>query len=487
MKRVAALELFKRLPDRIFSPLASENRHRFWSVLCALYTHRFGPDAPLPPSRGYLQSEMHKFIENHITYDDAWVEEEGVSPKTPLEIRANGVFNRLVEAGWLRVERHGLERTVQMPPIIGQFLGTLVGFAEAGPVFVSGKIRSIEDCLSHVIAGDAGGDSLREAADQSRNLIEHIRNTGANVRDLMASLDPNQPTASYVRSFFSDYVEQVFIGDYRELKTRDHPLSRRQIVIDAAERLSHDRERRATLIDWYAKKLCGGNLDEAASRLERDFRRIFELSLIEEYLERLDDELTRANRRALAVLDYKIRAMQPMDDLIRSAIANVSRIDENAAPSVFAPDALMCGARLYAWPVVTERKPPAALRQSRFSPRDAAINQLMREAVERRSMTAPKLAAYVARALSGKDEISSVDLPIASIEDLCAYNALHTVASLQGSGRADLSLESLKLARDFNAVPISSTEEPHPFISGRPFRVRLRSSQAMAKPTGEKA
>lgn len=136
MKRVASLELFKRLPDRIFSPLASENRHRFWSVLCALYNHRFGPDAPLPPSRGYLQSAMHKFIENHITYDDAWVEEEGVSPKTPLDIRAIGVFNRLVEAGWLRVERHGLERTVQMPPIIGQFLGTLVGFAEAGPVFV---------------------------------------------------------------------------------------------------------------------------------------------------------------------------------------------------------------------------------------------------------------------------------------------------------------------------------------------------------------
>ena len=485
MKRVAALELFKRLPDRIFSPLASENRHRFWSVLCALYNHRFGPDAPLPPSRGYLRAEIHKFIENHITYDDAWVEDGDVSPETPVNVRAIGVFNRLEEAGWFKAERHGLEKTVQMSPAIAQFLGTLIGFAEAGPMFVSGKIRSIEDCLSHVIAGDAEGDSLREAADQSRNLIEHIRNTGANVRDLMESLDPNQPTASYVRSFFSDYVEQVFIGDYRELKTRDHPLSRRQIVIDAAERLSHDRERRATLVDWYAKKLCGGDREEGASRLERDFRRIFELSLIEEYLERLDDELTRANRRALAVLDYKIRATQPMDDLIRSAIANVSRMDENAAPAVFAPDALMCGARLYAWPVVTERKPPTALRQSRFSPRDAAINRLMREAVERRSMTAPKLAAYVARALSGKDEISSEDLPLESIEDLSAYNALHAVASLQGVGRADLSLESLKLARDFTTAPISTIEEPHPFISGRPFRVRPRSPRATAVPTGE--
>ena len=42
--------LFKRLPDRLFTPLASANRFQYWSLLCALHAKRFGPEAPLPPS-----------------------------------------------------------------------------------------------------------------------------------------------------------------------------------------------------------------------------------------------------------------------------------------------------------------------------------------------------------------------------------------------------------------------------------------------------
>jgi hypothetical protein len=302
----------------------------------------------------------------------------------------------------------------------------------------------------------------------------------------MEALDPNQPTATYVRAFFDEYVERVFIGDYRELRTRDHPLSRRQAVIDAAEKLANDQGRRIALVDWYAQKLCVGNREQAATRVDRDLRRILELSLIEDYLERLDDELRRANRRALAVLDYKIRAARPMDDLIRSAIANVSRMDEDAAPAVFAPDALMSGGRLYSWPAIVERKPPAPLRKKEFSPREAAFGRIMQAAIARRAVTAPKLAAYVDRALDGKNEIDSRALPIESVEDLCLFHTLHTVALMQGSGSAKLFMDSRLLARRFVAIPTSDAEQPHRLISGRPFRIRPRSGRLPSTPPGDK-
>ena len=41
-----APSLFQRLPEQIFSPLASANRRQYWHLLCALYDKRFGPDAP---------------------------------------------------------------------------------------------------------------------------------------------------------------------------------------------------------------------------------------------------------------------------------------------------------------------------------------------------------------------------------------------------------------------------------------------------------
>ena len=45
--------LFKSLPDRLFGPLASQNRFQYWSLLCALFAKRFGPEAELPPSHGF--------------------------------------------------------------------------------------------------------------------------------------------------------------------------------------------------------------------------------------------------------------------------------------------------------------------------------------------------------------------------------------------------------------------------------------------------
>lgn len=68
----ASIALFERIPDRLFSPLGSENRRGYWSLLCALHRYRFGPDAPMPPSHGFLLRDINKDIEDHIKYDSAW-------------------------------------------------------------------------------------------------------------------------------------------------------------------------------------------------------------------------------------------------------------------------------------------------------------------------------------------------------------------------------------------------------------------------------
>src|SRR3546814_11553540 len=77
--------------------------------------------------------------------------ESGEFPDTPLNIRAIGIFNRLLDTGWFRLEKYGIEKTVNMAPVVGQLLTQLIGFAETGPVFVSGQIRSIDADISQEI------------------------------------------------------------------------------------------------------------------------------------------------------------------------------------------------------------------------------------------------------------------------------------------------------------------------------------------------
>jgi len=113
--------LFKRLPDRLFAPLASANRFQYWSLLCALHAKRFGPEAPLPPSTGFLMREITADIAEELQYQDWAPDGDDVTPATPLAIRAIMVFNRLRDAGWIRVDRLGVREMATMAPAVTHF------------------------------------------------------------------------------------------------------------------------------------------------------------------------------------------------------------------------------------------------------------------------------------------------------------------------------------------------------------------------------
>ena len=152
--------LFERLPERLFAPLASPNRHRYWKLLCQLYERRFGPDAPLPPSFGFPTREITRDIEEELQAQDEWELESGERLETPVGIRAIEIFNRLRDSGWMRVDRHGVRDMVSMAPAVAQFMSRLVEFAETGPVFVAGKVRSIEANLQLIVKQNADGDTV---------------------------------------------------------------------------------------------------------------------------------------------------------------------------------------------------------------------------------------------------------------------------------------------------------------------------------------
>ena len=481
----ASIALFERIPDRLFSPLGSENRRGYWSLLCALHRYRFGPDAPMPPSHGFLLRDINKDIEDHIKYDSAWESEDGETPDTPLNIRAIGIFKRLQDAGWFKTERWGMERTVVMRPAVSQFLTMLIGFAETGPVFVSGKIRSIDANLNLVAKGEGGGDVLREAADQARHLLEHIRNTGTNVRDLMGSLDPDSSTAHYVRTFFRDYIEQVFIGDYRELRTREHPLSRRPQILRTVEHISSNDAERNRLIGWYEQRPAGGNRQKAESLFERDLQRLTELHRIDEYLDRLDDEIRRANKRALAFLDYRLRSLRPLDDLIHLSIKRLLTSNGTELPPIFGPDVLMSGDRLAEPRRVVERPAAPPLRQQTISDYERARARVMMRARDARSMTAPKLSAYVSQALAGEDTVLGDMLPLNSIEQLRAYQELQSIAMAMGSGSIRLASDARRLVHGFDVRTQDNNEGDHPLISGKPFAIVRRRRQPDNRKSGK--
>lgn len=473
----AAAPLFERLPDRLFGPLASANRHRYWALLCRLHGSRFGPSAPLAPSRGYPIRAILQDIEDELLNQDLWESEDGHAPETPIGIRANAVFMRLTESGWLRVERYGVEKTVTMQPAVSHFLTLMVSFAETGPVFLSGKIRSIEALLKSITEGDGAGDSLAEAADQARNLLEHVRNTSTSVRDLMESLSAETTTAQYVHRFFGDYIERVFIGDYRDLRTREHPLSHRPQIIARIQELHGVEAHRLRLIAWYESKRARGDHRQAEHLFERDINRLFELQRIDDYLDRLDDEIRRANKRALAYLDYRLRSLRPVDHMVSAAVAAVTAGAQPQLSDPFAPGDLVGPGRLAVPRRQSARPTPVALRSQVPSDLERARSQLMLRAREARAVTPPKLAEFVRRQLDGRDAVDSEEMTLSSIADVRAYQELMSISLMMGAKSRQLQQSAVGRARGFWVRAVGAPEQPHALISGVPFTIEVHSAK----------
>lgn len=471
-------ELFVRLPDRLFAPLSSTNRHQYWRLLCALHDRRFGPDAPMPPSAGFTVRDIVRDIEEELAFIDDWVEdtEDVVAPAH--DGRAHSIFVRLRSSGWLRLERHGAREMVNMAPAVAQFLSRLVEFAQTGPLFVAGKVRSIEANVSLVTSGQADGDSLQEAAAQARSLLEHIRNTGTNVRDLMAALGKETVTAEYVRRFFSDFVERVFIGDYRTLRTRDHPLARRQTIVNAVEALHADNGQRNRLLLWYSEKRSRGDARRAEVLFERDIQRLVDLQRIDEYLDRLDDEIRRANRQALAYLDYRLRAVRPIDHLVQAAILAVQSDDGVATYVPVSSGYLMSHERLAPPRVSIERTPASPLRNEVPSPEEEARAWLMLKARDARSITPPKLAAFVLRQSGGQPVIDSPSFEISCIEDVRALQTLSTIGLANYGESPYLRAAMLYMQRGFRVRQDGESEASNRWLSHATFEVEIRNTRA---------
>src|SRR5690606_7922880 len=166
----------------------------------------------------------------------------------------------------------------------------------------------------------------------------------------------------------------------------------------------------------------------AAQRLERSLRRLQEIDRIDEFLARLDDDIRQANRRALAYLDYRLRAPDRLDTLLRRACrgALAAPADELRLPA--APGGLMDETRLR--PPRSRPRPIPRTANAQQAPTPEQLARLnLRRAIQRARLVLPDdLARYVDRHLDGREAVPSDALSTGSIQDLRAYQTLATLA-----------------------------------------------------------
>src|SRR5690606_41748113 len=114
------------------------------------------------------------------------------------------------------------------------------------------------------------------------------------------------------------YAAQFFTRDYAERRGADHPLARRAQILLMVQEIENG-PLREDIAAWYREHVAEGDDARARQLLQRSLMRLRELERIDEYLARLDEDMRQANRRALAFLDYRLRAPDRLDVLLHRA------------------------------------------------------------------------------------------------------------------------------------------------------------------------
>ncbi|MGB7549957.1 MAG: Wadjet anti-phage system protein JetA family protein, partial [Chromatiaceae bacterium] len=313
-------QLFDRVPDRLFSPLASANRRTYGALLLDLYPLFFDQiHADVFPSR---ETVRHEIEERLAVMAVAWQEEQepdaealtappaGEHEVTPAAL----AYRRLLAAGWMEEELEGYRVRVTVPPAVGTLWGSLMEVARPDRVFYGGMVLSIfnnvqkawEEPQAQVLA-------LRQAAREARRFIQHLNTMIYGLKGLLGDISDCDDHRRTLSRFFEDFVERILVQDYKRLKTRNNPFRYRQQILQRVRELEYDLERKQALVAGYLEQTGEADATSARRAINDDIRQLRDVfERLDGHLERMDRFRARVERRVADTVRYLDRTQPGM-------------------------------------------------------------------------------------------------------------------------------------------------------------------------------
>ena len=431
----SAIGLFDRLPLNIFSILHGANSRRAWDLLERLATQYFGPDSDPPYPDGYLHGDITKEIERFLL-DKGWDidDNEGVGQTT--NIKANYLLTRLVEAGWLCEDKVGARLFITMRPVVSRFFEMLHQFAIDGPQMIGGNIQVVHAQMKSVVAQpreQAAG--FVTAAKLCTQLISSLNSTTFRVRDLMQEIAKEREMHIFVGRFFAEHISQIYIRDFKELRTENHPLRHRMDILGLVDEVARNEPSRSQLLQGY-RDLPGTKPGEEGEMLERDIERFHRLMTIERFLERMDRIIETVYQRANAYLAYRLKATERIEAIIADTIDAAMRADGCGIPikgNLLSPSPIINEDHLYLPPLRRPKPAPPASKKRVMTPQERAMHRLRKIMIANRDTSPAALRDYVALTFPEGVSLSVADLPTGTVKDLVSQVALSHLAAIATS------------------------------------------------------
>jgi hypothetical protein len=424
------MNLFDRLPTGIFSPLTGRNNRRTWELLVRLSERFFGLDCVPPFPDGYLHDQVTKEVERFLL-EHEWDDGEEVVA-TPIAIRAAELVARLADTGWLIKEKVGLRTFVSMRPAVMRFFESLQQFATEGPQHIGGSIQLIYSQLQNVQKdpqGQAAG--FASAAQLCSRMINSLNATTLRARDLMKDLIQENTTPGFIKRFFTEHIGELYVRDFKQLRTENHPLSLRFEINHLVDEVTMNEAPRAKILAGYMEA-SGLTLAEAELALDRDVARFGRLGDVESFLGRMDRVLETATQRALAFINYRLKASDRLESIIDDSIDAIAKTEQaglEVQGRLCAPAQVVSESRLQLPRPAPVKPKRVAMVKHELSLQQKAMHELRRAMIASRDMSPAAAKRFVESVVAPGQCLNAEDIPVTEVRDAVSYLALMRIAA----------------------------------------------------------
>jgi hypothetical protein len=183
---------------------------------------------------------------------------------------------------------------------------------------------------------------------------------------------------------------------------------------------------RDPLVRWYQHAFKTGSREQAEALFERDVSRFLVFGQIEDYLDRLNNSVSRTTRRALSFIHYKIRTRDRLDRLLEQSF---TAFETAGAVGVALEWPLARGPLFSEGSLRDPKVAPSPVRRTpvrnpTMSKEMRIHNELRKQVAKNREVSARELIRYIeAHVLPGQTRNSDT-LPIDGVQGLCIHAAL---------------------------------------------------------------
>ena len=165
---------------------------------------------------------------------------------------------------------------------------------------------------------------------QAHEFFLHLRSLEYGLRDLTKSLKDIHDPKKLLGSFFTDFVEEFLVADYKTLHTQENPFRFRTEIIRIVRELRFSTIAKETLPTAYLRLQIVKSRGDALGRVDQDFQvlqRVFEEA--DNHLARIDTYRSSLERRVAESIRYLDKTQPGMAARLAHLTNRLAVVDES--------------------------------------------------------------------------------------------------------------------------------------------------------------